>query len=70
MKASKTEFAKLHNDLQGLRDRFDQSQRDLEDANDAIQRHLATINMLDRENAVYQLEAGVASVDTSAEAAN
>ena len=70
MKASKAEVAKLHNDLQGLRDRFDQSQRDLDDANDVIQRHLVTINMLDRENAVYQLEAGVASDDVSAEAAN
>ena len=57
--ASRAEAARLYSDYQAIRERFDQSQRDLNEANNAIQRHLAMINKLDRENTIYQLKAGV-----------
>ena len=61
--ASRAEVNKLNGDHQALRERFDQTQRDLNEANNSIQRHLATINRLDRENTIYQLKAGDASAD-------
>jgi hypothetical protein len=67
---SRAEVTKLNSDYQALRERFDQSQRDLNEANNAVQRHLATINRLDRENTIYQLRAGVSTeADTPAEVA-
>ena len=56
---------KLSREYQALRQRYDDSQRDLNEANNAIQRHLATINRLDRENTIYQLRVAE-EVDTSA----
>ena len=61
----KAEIAKLSSDHQALREHLDQSQRDLNEANNSIQRHLATINLLDRENTIYQLRA-----EQTGEAAN
>ena len=58
LEASKAEVGNLQRDFQSLRERFDQSQRDLNVANSAIQTHLATINRLDRENTIHQLKAG------------
>jgi hypothetical protein len=67
---SRAEVTKLNSDYQALRERFDQSQRDLNESNNAIQRHLATINRLDRENTIYQLQAGAATeAETPAEVA-
>lgn len=56
--ASRAEVEKLSRDFQALRQRLDDSQRELNEANNAIQRHLATINRLDREKTIYQLRAG------------
>ena len=52
---SRADVAKLGSDYQALRDQYDQSQRELNAANNAIQGHLATINRLDRENTIYRL---------------
>ena len=41
-----------------LREQLDASQGEVNRANETIQRHLATINRLDRENVIYQLKAG------------
>ena len=69
--ASRAEVTKLSSDHQALRERFDQSQRDLNEANNVIQRHLATINRLDRENTIYQLQNGlVPEAETPAGAAS
>ena len=64
----KAEVAKLSSDYQALREQYDQSQRDLNSANNAIQGHLATINRLDRENTIYRLTAGEAEEPTQATA--
>ena len=61
--ASRAEVNKLNDEYQALRERLDQTQRDLNEANNSIQRHLATINRLDRENTIYQLKAGDAPAD-------
>ena len=67
----RAEVAELNSNFQALEYRFYQSQRDLKEANNAIQHHLATINRLDRENTIHQLQTGAASAaDVPAEKAN
>ena len=54
---SRADIKRLDEEYKNLRQRLDQSQRELNDANNSVQRHLATINRLDRENTIYQLQA-------------
>ena len=56
--AAKVEVSKVAGENQSLRAELDQAQRALNQANNSIQGHLATINRLDRENVIYQLRAG------------
>ena len=56
--ASKAEAAKALNERELLRERLDTANQELREANTSIQRHLATINRLDRENTIYQLKSG------------
>ena len=56
--AARVEVSKLADQNQSLREELDQAQRALNQANNSIQGHLATINRLDRENVMYQLRAG------------
>ena len=67
----RAEVAEVNSNFQALEDRFHQSQRDLKEANNVIQHHLATINRLDRENTIHQLQTGAASAaDVPAEKAS
>ena len=59
--ASRAEVVKVANENQSLREKLDQSQRELNQANNSIQGQLATINRLDRQNVVYSLRAGTVS---------
>ena len=71
---AKAEFTKQNGDLkadnQNLLDKLNTAQKNLNDSQNSIQRHLATINRLDRENVILHLKAGDTIEDTgSAEAA-
>ncbi len=56
---AKAQTAEMISTIQALQTQLGVRDREVSDANRAIQRHLETINRLDRENIVYQLRAGV-----------
>ena len=57
-KVPRIETSKLAGLNQSLRSELNQAQHALNAANNQIQGHLATINRLDRENVILQLNAG------------